>query len=193
MISTFLKAKHWQVFTISFALPIILMFILIDSHINQISDIDLATQSITELKVYIDLVMIFYSILLYSWFWSIYFGLQPKIPSRIKFKTNNFKIFFFIFLTYIIIFYLLFHNILGFNSYAKLIKTNLVFILLPLHLFSIFCMFYIFYFTAKVFKTAELQRQVSFSEFSNDFFLFWVSPIGVWTLQPKINKMIDQH
>jgi len=179
MIPTFLKAKPWQVFTITFALPIILMFILIDSHINQISDIDL--------------VMIFYSILLYSWFWSIYFGLQPKTPSRIKFKTNNFKIFFFIFLTYIIIFYLLFHNILGFNSYAKLIKTNLVFILLPLHLFSIFCMFYIFYFTAKVFKTAELQRQVSFSDFSNDFYLFWVFPIGIWTLQPKINKMIDQH
>ena len=46
------------------------------------------------------------------------------------------------------------------------------------------------YFVAKTFKTAELQRKVSFSDFAGDFFLVWFLPIGIWIIQPKINRMV---
>ena len=64
-------------------------------------------------------------------------------------------------------------------------------VIIPLHLFSMFCIFYCLYFVAKTFKTVELQREVSFSDFAGEFFLFWFFPIGIWIVQPKINKMIE--
>jgi hypothetical protein len=57
----------------------------------------------------------------------------------------------------------------------------------------VFCIFYCFYFTAKTFKTAELQKEVSFNDFVGEFFLVWFSPIGVWILQPKINQLADEY
>lgn len=65
-------------------------------------------------------------------------------------------------------------------------------IIVPLHLFSMFCIFYSLYFVAKTFKTVELQREVSFSDFVGEFFLIWFYPIGIWFIQPKINKMIEK-
>ena len=63
-------------------------------------------------------------------------------------------------------------------------------VIFPLHIFSMFCIFYCLYFVAKTIKTIELQRQVTFSDFAGEFFLIWFFFIGVWILQPRINKMI---
>ncbi|WP_101311729.1 hypothetical protein [Labilibaculum manganireducens] len=68
---------------------------------------------------------------------------------------------------------------------------GLVGIIVPLHLFSMFCIFYCLYFVAKTFKTVELQREVSFFDFAGEFFMIWFFPIGIWIVQPKVNKMIE--
>jgi len=52
-----------------------------------------------------------------------------------------------------------------------------------------FCMFYIIYFVSKTLKMAELQRNVSFSDYAGEFFLIWLYPIGIWFVQPKINEL----
>jgi len=54
-----------------------------------------------------------------------------------------------------------------------------------------FCIFYCLYFVAKALKSVELQREVTFNDYAGEFFLFWFSPIGVWVLQPRINKLFD--
>ena len=64
-----------------------------------------------------------------------------------------------------------------------------VVIILPLHLFSMFCIFHSAYFVAKTIKIAELQRKVGFSDFLGEFFLLWFYIIGIWVLQPKVNKL----
>jgi bacteriorhodopsin len=69
----------------------------------------------------------------------------------------------------------------------------MVLIFFLIHLFSMFCIFYVLYFAAKTFKTVELQREVRFSEFAGEFFMLWIFPIGVWILQPKINKMVEEE
>ena len=69
---------------------------------------------------------------------------------------------------------------------------GLIAVIVPLHLFSIFCIFYSVYFVAKTFKTVELQREVTFSDFVGEFFMLWFYPIGIWIIQPKINKMIEE-
>jgi bacteriorhodopsin len=64
-------------------------------------------------------------------------------------------------------------------------------LVVPLHLFSMFYIFYTLYFAAKTVKTVELQREVTFSDFAGEFFLIWFYPVGVWIIQPKVNKMIE--
>ncbi len=64
-------------------------------------------------------------------------------------------------------------------------------IIVPMHLFSMFCIFYSLYFVAKTFKTVELQRETAFSDFAGEFFLIWFYPIGIWIIQPKINKIVE--
>lgn len=58
-----------------------------------------------------------------------------------------------------------------------------------MHLFSMFCLFYCLYFVAKTIKTAELQKETSFGDFAGEFFLIWFYPIGIWFIQPKINRI----
>lgn len=64
-------------------------------------------------------------------------------------------------------------------------------IILPLHLFSIFCMFHTFYFVAKTIRTVEFQQPVKFGDFAGELFLIWFFPIGIWILQPRINKILE--
>ena len=52
-----------------------------------------------------------------------------------------------------------------------------------------FCMFYMLYFTSKTIKTVELQREVTFGEFIGEFFALWFYIIGIWFIQPKVNKL----
>lgn len=68
---------------------------------------------------------------------------------------------------------------------------SMVGIIIPLHLFSMFCIFYSLYFVAKTFKTVELQRETTFSDFAGEFFMIWFYPIGIWIIQPKVNKMAE--
>ena len=60
-----------------------------------------------------------------------------------------------------------------------------------LHLLSMFGLFYSIYFTAKALKGAELQRRVTFSDYVGEFFLLWFFPVGIWIIQPRINKLFD--
>jgi hypothetical protein len=133
----------------------------------------------------------------FGWFWSIAIGLQKKVPENVKMKVKKFKILFFIPLIYILC-------ILAFigTSMNGLINNEIeptgvqigsVFaLIIPLQLFSMFCIFYSLYFVAKTFKTVELQREVKFADFAGEFFMIWFYPIGIWIVQPKINKMIEE-
>ena len=57
---------------------------------------------------------------------------------------------------------------------------------------STFSMFYYLYFVAKTIKIAELQKKLEFVNFASEFFLIWFYPIGIWFIQPKINKIIEE-
>tara|TARA_B110000046_G_C13016331_1_gene408942 strand:+ start:1352 stop:1558 length:207 start_codon:yes stop_codon:yes gene_type:complete len=65
-------------------------------------------------------------------------------------------------------------------------------IIFPLHLLSMFGIFHSLWFNAKVIKSIELHRTGTFGEFAGEFFLIWFFPIGIWFIQPKINKMMEE-
>ena len=198
MIERFLKAKHWQLFLLTFGIPIILQIILMGSMIS-----NFATNTIPDPKImsnymkFFPMIMVLFMVIFFGWFWSVAIGLQNKVPKNVTMKVKKFKVFFFIPMVYMV-FILLFMAFAINELISNSGELNVVFIgsmvavIVPLHLFSMFCIFYTLYFVAKAFKTVELQREVKFSDFAGDFFMIWFYPIGIWIIQPKINKFVEE-
>ncbi|WP_191858943.1 hypothetical protein [Hanstruepera ponticola] len=197
MINKFLNAKHWQLFTLMFGIPILLqiiamtsMFVNIDGNGNPDP-----TGMLNMMKIF-PIIMLLYVGLFFGWFWSIGIGLQKYIPNDINMKTKKFKIFFFIPLIYILFFLTIigttFYGISSGNNAVGGIVGKMLFIVIPMHLFSMFCMFYLLYFVSKTIKTTELERNVTFSDFIGEFFMIWFFPIGIWFIQPRLNKIVNE-
>jgi hypothetical protein len=199
MINKFLKAKHWQLFFLTFGILMISQFIMMGMMISN-RDIDVESNHIMMLsymKVFVVLTIVFAGVFL-GWFWSVGVGLQSRIPKGVKMKVKRFKIGFIIPALYMLIFMVFLLLTLNGemdvgNRPSGILFGKFAVIIIPLHLFSMFCLFHSLYFVAKTFKTVELQREVTFSDFAGEFFLIWFYPIGVWIIQPKINKMVEEE
>lgn len=190
MIDKFLKAKHWQIFLLTLGLPIILQII--------ITTMMFTTEDPTLMMKIMPIISIVFMIGFFGWFWSVAIGLQSQIPTHIHLKIRKFKVFLFIPIIYIVLIFGFMGTMFegAFENGAEpsnVVIGSILGVVFPLHLFSMFCIFYSLYFVAKTFKTAELQREVTFSDFAGEFFLFWFFPIGIWVIQPKINKMIEYY
>lgn len=195
MIDTFLKAKHWQLFIVMLGIPLLFQFY---TMFNMFSDLDSESnpnpENIMNTFQMFPIIMILFSLVFFGWFWSIAIGLQKNIPMEVRMKVKKFKIFFFIPLIYIIFLMTYMGGIfsgMGTNGFPN--GGGFVAIILPLHLFSMFCIFYSMYFIAKTIKTAELQRKVGFGDFAGEFFLLWFYFIGIWIIQPKVNKLYGKE
>lgn len=199
MIDKFLKAKHWQLFILITGVPLLFQVIMMST---MFSSIDFKTNSpsfdMFNIMKFIPIVMIISVGTFFGWFWSIAIGLQKKVPEGVTMKTKKFKIFFFIPLIYISLISIFISGMFSGISQNGLEPSGsfiggMVGIILPLHLLSMFGIFYSMYFVAKTIKTVELQKEVSFSDFAGEFFMIWFYIIGIWIIQPKINKMIEDE
>ena len=198
MTKKFLKAKHWQLFLLTFGIPMIFQFVIMGTMFANVANGNNPDPTFMfNYMKFFPIMMIIFMGVFFGWFWSVAVGLQSKVPEDVKMKVKKFKIFFFIPIAYML-FITLFMGIQmnglmtnGTEPSGGLIG-GLVAVIVPLHLFSMFCIFYSLYFVAKTFKTVELQREVKFSDFAGEFFMIWFYPIGIWIVQPKINKMIEK-
>lgn len=171
----FLKAKHWQIFTITFGIPLILNLIgLALSPI--VGYYPIIIERFNSIFNLISLMVYF------GWVASVVIVFQKKIPKENKMDVGRFKIIFSALVIYMIIFFLIFH----------LPRINLWF-KIPIQLFPMFCFLYIIYFVSRTLATFEFQRKVTFSDYSENFYLICVLPIGIWNIQPKINKLIKNN
>lgn len=190
MIDKFLNAKHWQLFLLTFWIPMIFQFVMMGTLFANIgTNNNPDPDFMFSYMKFFSIMMLLFMGVFFGWFWSVAVGLQKVIPDELKLQINRFKIFILIPIVYIIFFLCFFMT--SFTSGGP--NPGIFAILVPLHLFSMFCIFYSLYFVAKTFKTAELQRKVTFSDFAGEFFMIWFYPIGIWIVQPKINKMISEN
>jgi len=179
-----LQAKHWQLFMLTIGVPIILEIILIPFII-------IGNNHMVILKI-MPIMFIFFVGGLFGWFWAIAIHLQEKLPDDLKLKVNRFKTFLLIPIIYFAIFFVFLDFIMRGAIENGTGPDPAVFaLIIPFHLFAMFCIFYCLYFVSKIFKTVELQRKVTFSDFASEFFMIWFFPVGIWIIQPKINKMIE--
>ncbi|NKI33355.1 hypothetical protein [Croceivirga thetidis] len=200
MIRLFLKAKHWQLFVLMIGIPLLYQLYFLfqiwgyklnpEPVANENGFSEVLNERFLQLDLMFPVLMIFFSLLFFGWFWSIAIGLQPKIPPQVKMKVKKFKVFFFIPFLYIIFLMMYLGGLfsgLGTNGFGN--GFWIISIMLPLHFLSMFCIFYSLYFVAKTIKTAELQREVNFGDFAGEFFLLWFYFVGIWIIQPKVNKL----
>ena len=189
MIDRFLKAKHWQIFLLLFAVPFIFQLILLFKlFFSGFGGSGSDSEIFDFIKVF-PWLMGYFVIVFFGWFWSLAMGLQRFIPKELQLNTDRFKIFFFFPLIYIVLFVFFFTGaILVEPSGAPALSFLFIF---PFHLFAMFCMFYMIYFIAKSLRTAELQRKVTTGDYIGEFFLLWIYIAGIWVIQPRVNKLVD--
>lgn len=182
MIKTFLEAKHWQLFGLTVGIPLLFLSSLVSG----------GDQVVFRFVFFMPLSGVILLLVLYGWFWSVGVGLQKKIPQDLRLNVKFFKwtvIFPFIYITLILgtLSYAFSSDWDYIEQYIDLLDSAL-FIILPIHYFTLFCLFYQLYFVSKTIKTMELQRKVTFGDYIGELVLVLLFPIGIWFVQPKINK-----
>jgi hypothetical protein len=137
------------------------------------------------------ILMILFMGLFFCWFYSLGTNLHKKLPGNVTMNLKKFKIFLLIPTVYMLL--ISFYMSSMFSDISTGMEPNLAIfgIIFPLHLFSMFCIFYCLYFIAKELKTVEWQKPVTFSDFAGEFFLIWLFPFGIWIIQPRINKLFS--
>lgn len=137
-------------------------------------------------------LMVFFVALFFGWFYTLGTSLHKKLPTEAPMNLARFKFFLLIPVAYMIFLPLYMFGLFTDTSQGNQPGLFDFAVILPLHLFSMFCIFYCLYFNAKALKSVELNKAVTFSDFAGEFFLIWFFPIGIWIIQPRINKLFDQ-
>ena len=205
----FLKMKHWQLFLLLFLPSLVMGIYVLQSFPTPTADIEQweaegffdPSNIYNSMKNVIPLMQL--SLLLWPCYMLVLlFFLNNRVPSSQK-RSLAFPVFALIFP----VVYLLAMTAFMLYFFQKLFVQNVnlfenvspgtifaaIGIIFPCHLFAIFAFFYSSYVAAKLLKTAEMQREPKGDEFIGEFFLFWMFIVGVWLLQPRINKLFEQE
>jgi hypothetical protein len=186
-----LRIKHWQLFILLVGIPFILqIFFIYTSLVSRLSPTG------TGLSPFVYSIMpvttILFIAIYFSWLYAIGSNLQSLLPVSVKMNLLLFR-----WLLLIPIIYMLCLSAWIFTVANSMITTQafpnmkLFLLIVPVHFFCMFCIFYCFYFNAKSIKSVQLQRPVKFDDYAAEFFLLWFFPIGIWILQPRLNKIFD--
>lgn len=180
-----LTLKHWQLFGLLMGLPMLFQFIAIGSIFS--------SNDPTAMFSFSPIMMILFVGLFFGWFYALGTNLHKKLPETATMNLTKFKIFLFL-----PVVYMLFTSVSMFDIFSNISlgeqPTPAIFaVIVPLHLFSMLCIFYCLYFNAKALKTVEWQRPTTFNDFAAEFFLICFFPIGVWIIQPRLNKLFDTN
>lgn len=199
MKNLFLKAKHWQLFFLIVGVPLlsqIYIYVriwLVESVPASETETNGFSQVLEEKFIQFEwfpLLLLCFGLLFFGWLWALAIGLQKWVPVEVKMKTMRFKVFFFIPLAYFLFMVSSMSSLFSVDPNSFFLNLGIIVaIIVPLHLFSMFCILHTFYFAAKTLKTVELKRKVGFGDFIGEFFLLWFYFIGIWIIQPKVNRL----
>ena len=155
-----LKIRNWKLFIIlSFAYMIALISI----------------PGTNTIKLIINVVS---SLIVSFWYLTLGDQLNNLLPKQIR-RNYNFFIFNCLYIIlWSVILIIVFDGKYNFTGYDGIFGIYLA-----------IAIFQIVGFIAKTLKTIELNRIPGIGEFIGDLFLFFLWPIGIWFLQPRINKI----
>lgn len=165
-----LRLKHWQLFLLTIGLPILADIFGISGP-GRSGTVDVIIGLVTVSGVF-------------GWIWAIANELHIKLPDKENFKLWRFRLLFFIALTILVwVFWTFLITRTRTDS-----EFPIIFLTVPIYLAI---MVFLVLFAAKTLRTVELGRPANISEYGGEAFLIWMIPIGVWILQPRLNKLTE--
>jgi len=173
--SLYLRAKRWQVFVLFFGTFVFAQVAFVASIFGTSRSPENSLK--VGLPVWMAIVLSTFCIL--GWFWALGLFLNSIVVPPLRLRVGLFRFA----LLYPALYIVLFMAFFG--------STNplLFAVIIPLHLLAMFCMFYCLYFVSKSLVLAETGKPASFSDYAGPFFLMWFYPLGVWFIQPRVNRL----
>lgn len=113
------------------------------------------------------------------WFWSLGSFLNSLVRPGLGSKLGFFRFALLYPLVYLPVFQIVFEKL----------TPLYIAVIFPFHLFALFCIFFNLNFVSKSLALAETSGPVLFRNYAGAFFLFWFFPVGIWFLQPRINRL----
>ena len=163
----FLKLRHWELF-LMLALPSIMTLMF---------DIPLQPLVVASIGLFMMLV-------LFAWMYSVASWANRHLPeSRQRGRLP------FIAALIIPIVYVLMYIFIYLPQLQQGPPAQPPLWLLPMHMLSMVCIFYVFWYTARQFKSLQESEDADFLIFSSMFFLLFIFPFGVWLIQPSVNEL----
>src|SRR6266704_1240524 len=177
----FLRAMHWQMFFLFFGIFLVANMALLISISTTVSSNEVFGKG----DIMYGGAMVLFTFCFIGWFWSLGVFLRAIVDPALRLKMGFFRFAVIYVLLYVPIFFALFDSIT--------VHPAVFGIIFPLHLFAVYCMFYLLYFVSKSLVLAESGKPVSFYDYSGPFFLLWFFPVGIWIVQPRINRLYEQN
>lgn len=172
----FLRAAHWQIFALWAVLYFIDTFVvasLIGNEPTPVRNVPLLTTLIIQATAMLAIGGFF------LWLWMVGSFLNSLVKPGLRLSFGFFRL--------ALIFPLVY--ILAFSFVEWIPRAFRIYVVLPIHLFTMICIIYSLRFVAKNLALQEECRFLTFRDYYRSFFLLYFFPIGVWWIQPKINKL----
>ena len=178
----FLRLKAWQLFLLLFGVPVGLQMVVMGA---------LFTRQPEPLGIAGLVLVTFLGLgLMLAWFYTLGTSLHSRLPTTAPMSLTRFRLAVLLPAVYVSLL-LAFGVLASRGGPPDSVPVGLIVLFVALHLLSMACLFYCLYFTAKAFKTVERQAPVPVSEYLGELFLLWFFPIGIWVLQPRINRLFS--
>jgi len=169
-----LLAKPWQVFFLVVGIQFIYrIFMLFGDY----DDLLVYTK-------YMPIIVVVSAIGFFSWLWCVVINLHNRIPNDITIEINYFKFSFVFVILYLVVASLYVANL------GELPKGK---IFISIHLLSFCLIIYCLLFACKALKTVEEKRFVELNECIADLVMLFIFPIGIWAIQPRVNKIFSSN
>ena len=174
----FLRAKHWQLFFLLVVVPFVLEVSAteyIPTPIRSWRDVGPGRLIYFGL-MYIDMLCFV------GWLWAMGSFLNSIQKQGVKLKLSFFRLALIYPPVYVVVF------LAAFNTPELPIQ-----VVLPLHVLAIFCLLYCFYFVARSLATVNKGKEVAFTDYAKPLILLYFFPIGIWSIQPRINQLYAEN
>jgi len=121
------------------------------------------------------------------WTWSSGIFLSSVVPAPFRMRLTLFRVSLIFLPLYLAAFGVFFQSLSTIRN--PMVTLVLFAVIFPLHLFAMFCQFYSWYFVSKNLAMAEKPQFAAYPDYAGYFFGLWFFPIGIWFIQPRINRL----
>jgi hypothetical protein len=173
--SFFLRGKPWQIFVLVAGLYAVGMFAIVGPMLP----FPTPHGAVTKMAILSGLVAAVSTLGLFVWLWSMGSFFNSIVVTNLKMREGLFHIA----LVYPPVYIAWFISTFPISG----IRIFLVDFLLDLP--GMFCVIYLLIFVSKTLVVAETGKPATFSDYAGPFFLLWFFPVGIWIIQPRVNRL----